>query len=111
MHLRGTEYITNATTQPNFQAKMVFNEHGAIFFPVTREHRDQSGPGIQYADNYKGNALAAMIAPGTIEVRFHRDFSDQQVGEILRSITNHPSLGCLRGFKATYQGRPIPSER
>ncbi len=108
MHLQGTEFIASASTQPHFQAKMVFNANGAIFFPVSSEHRDQSGPDIHYADNYKGNALAAMISPGTIEVRFHRDFSDQQVGEILETITNHPSLACVRGFAVTYQGRLIP---
>jgi hypothetical protein len=36
------------------QAKMVFNESGAIVFPVSVQHREVKGPGISYEDNYGG---------------------------------------------------------
>ena len=107
MHLQGVEYITQISTQPKFQAKLVFNEHGAIFFPVTQEHRHQSGPNIHYADNYKGNALAAMVMPGKIEVRYHKDFTDEQVSSMLSNILSHTQLECLADFATTYQGRVI----
>ena len=62
MHFQGLDLISQLATQDHYQAKMVFNAHGVIFFPTSQEHRDQSGPNISYADNYKGNALAAMTA-------------------------------------------------
>jgi hypothetical protein len=51
-----------------FSAKAVFNQHGVIFFPVDRQHRDQKAPGISYADQSAGNALAVMLSPGMIEI-------------------------------------------
>lgn len=107
MHLQGLNYITNLASQPHYSAKMVFNANGAIFFPVATQHRDQSGPGIRYADDYKGNALAAMLSPGKIEVRYHRDYSDQQVAEIIASILADPRLAALHSSRVTYQGREL----
>ena len=107
MHFHGLDLISQLTTHDHYQAKMVFNAHGAIFFPATQEHRDQSGPNISYADNYKGNALAAMISPGKIEVRYHQGFTDDQVSKILSDLLKHPDLACLIPCKATYQGRAI----
>ena len=107
MHIQGIEFIQQQVLEPYFQAKMVFNSHGAIFFPVSSEHRDQSGPGIKYQDNYKGNALAAMVSNGKIEVRYHREFSDAEVAEMLAGLLAIDSLSCLRGSTLTYQGRTI----
>lgn len=107
MHLQGAEYIQTLTLEAHFQAKLVFNEHGAIFFPVTSEHRHQSGPSIHYADNYKGNALAGMISPDRIEIRYHQDFIDEQVSEILSRILSHEQLACIAKYEALYQGRQI----
>lgn len=78
-----------------------------LFFPVTSEHRDQSGPNISYADNYKGNALAGMISPDRIEIRYHQDFIDEQVSEILSRILSHEQLACIAKYEALYQGRQI----
>lgn len=107
MHLQGLDYITDLTPQPHYAAKMVFNAHGAIFFPVNKEHRTQSGPDIRYADDYKGNALAAMLSPGRIEVRFHKDFTDQRVALIVSTLLDQPELSCLQGYQASYQGRAL----
>jgi hypothetical protein len=91
----------------HFTAKMVFNAQGAIFFPATGEHRDHTGPGIRYADSYKGNALAAMLTPGAIEVRYHAAFKDGEVARILQSLAALPELAFLAEWRATYQGRPL----
>jgi hypothetical protein len=107
MHIQGLDYISQLTSQDYFQAKLVFNTHGAIFFPVTKEHRNQSGPNICYADDYKGNALAAMISPGKIEVRFHREYTDAQVAQMLTNLLAHESCTFLWPVQATYQGRPL----
>ncbi len=107
MNLQGLDYITPLAAQSHYSAKLVFNQHGAIFFPVTAEHRNQSGPEIRYADDYKGNALAAMLSPGKIEVRYHKDFTDAQVALMLMELLQLPELACLHPCRATYQGRPL----
>lgn len=107
MHLQGLDYITQLVTLPHYSAKMVFNANGAIFFPVAAQHRDQSGPGIRYADDYKGNALAAMLSPGKVEIRYHREYRDQQVTEILTTILADPRLDFLRACRVSYQGREL----
>jgi hypothetical protein len=66
--------------------KMVFNASGAIIFPAEEQHRDQKAPGISYEDDYRGNALAALLRSGEIEIRFHRDFSDARVKEIVARL-------------------------
>ncbi len=74
MLIIGADYLTSLLSEGSFSAKMVFNANGAIMFPVSQEHRDQKAPGISYEDGYQGNALAAMLAPGKIEIRGHRIF-------------------------------------
>ena len=107
MVFQGTEYLRELSQQPHFSAKMVFNSNGALVFPVSLEHRDRKAPGITYEDNHKGNALAAMLGPGKIEVRYHSKFSDSQVSSILHTLTNHTDLAALNGATVTYQGRPL----
>lgn len=107
MYLHGIDYIQQQIPKQAFSAKMVFNANGAIFIPVTAQHADQSGPGIQYKDNYKGNALAAMLAPGKIEIRFHRDYSDTKVATIIAELKRQPDLDFMVSWNATYQGRPL----
>ncbi|MFC1743054.1 hypothetical protein ACFL35_03595 [Candidatus Riflebacteria bacterium] len=92
-------------TREHFQFKMVFNEDGAIVFPVTMEHRDQKFKRISYKDNYQGNALAAMLMPGKIEIRFHADFDDERVKNIIIKIKDQPELEFLKNWRVVYQGR------
>ena len=86
---------------------MVFNEAGAIFFPANLQHRDQKAAQISYEDDYAGNALAAMLAPGRVEIRYHKNFSDERVTQIVRNLMTEPSLAFMRGWQVTYQGRAL----
>ena len=88
-------------------AKLVFNDRGFIAFPTTIQHNTMKAEGISYEDNYAGNALAAILKPGVIEVRFHRDFSDRAVGVLLFKLVATTALSELEPVSATYQGRPI----
>jgi hypothetical protein len=92
---------------PGFTAKAVLNQHGIIFLPARAQHRDSKATNISYEDDYKGNALAAMLTPGRIEIRYHKAFTDDAVADLLRALTAHPDLAFMRGWSATYQGRPI----
>lgn len=60
-------------------AKLVFNDRGFIAFPTRIQHDTMKAEGISYEDNYAGNAMAAMLKPGMIAVRFRRGFGDEAV--------------------------------
>ena len=62
---------------------------------------------ISYEDDYKGNALAAMLAPGKIEIRFHESYSDGCVITIVKTLLSSPELSFMAGWQVTYQGRTL----
>ncbi len=103
----GVEHLLALLEATAFESKVVINEQGAVFGPVSSQHRDLKAEGISYADDYKGNALAAMLGPGRIEVRFHKAFSDDDVGRLIRALSAESNLGFLREWRATYQGRTL----
>lgn len=105
MLILGLESLT--PNHPGFTAKAVLNHYGIIFLPVRAQHRDRKATNISYEDDYKGNALAAMLTPGCIEIRYHNAFTDEAVADLLRTLTAHPDLAFMHGWSATYQGRPI----
>ncbi|MBL4697315.1 MAG: hypothetical protein JKX70_00630 [Phycisphaerales bacterium] len=105
MIIIGTDFIKPLLDQQYFSAKMVFNAHGVIIFSVHQEHRNQTAENISYEDNYKGNALAAMLAPGKLEIRYHKAFADKQVAVIIAQFKQHPDLSFMADWTATYQGR------
>lgn len=107
MFVRGANCLRMLLREGDFSAKMVFNRAGAIIFPVSGEHRDQKMPGISYEDDYRGNALAAMLCPGKIEVRYHEMFSDENVRTLLDALFAEPELFDLVDWELTYQGRRI----
>ena len=92
---------------PNYTYKCVFNEKGAIFFPITHEHRETRLPGVSYDHDGKGDALAAMMSPGKFEIRFHQHFSDQRVLNIMLKLLALPQLIANQPWAVTYQGRRI----
>ncbi|HEV7556913.1 MAG TPA: hypothetical protein VGO00_15710 [Kofleriaceae bacterium] len=101
----GLEHLVALADGTAFEAKMVINERGAVFGPVSTQHRDLRAEGIVYADDYKGNAVAAMLAPDKIEVRFHKAFTDDDLVRLIRALAAEPDLGFIRRWRATYQGR------
>lgn len=107
MFLSGFEWLKALATEGGFSAKMVFNDAGAVAFSSDLQHCDQKGPQISYEDNYAGNALAAMLAPERIEIRYHKAFTDQRVTQIVRSLLAEPPLAFMRDWQVTYQGRRL----
>lgn len=110
MDLHGIEFIAGLARQPSFSAKLVMHEAGAMFFSASQQHRDQKTALISYEDDYAGNALAAMVAPGHIEIRYHRDFSDGRVARLIATLLSEPRLAFMRSWRVTYQGRTIRGE-
>ena len=107
MILVGVEHLLALANGAVFDGKMVINARGAVFGPVSTQHRELRADGITYADEYKGTALAAMLAPGSIELRFHAAFTDAEVAELIRTLANEPELGFLARWRVTYQGRTL----
>ena len=105
MRLIGLESVVRLTDEEHYLFKAIANETGAIFFPSSTEHRDAGQFGIRYADNYEGNALAAVIKPGRIEFRFHKQFSDERVRQIAAEVLSDPLLDFANTFTVTYQNR------
>lgn len=103
----GTDIINQLIDGSIHHAKMVFNDRGFIAFPTPIQHNTMKAEGISYEDNYAGNAMAAVLKPGFIEVRFHRDFDDRAVARILGTLLATTALSALHPVSATYQGRPI----
>jgi hypothetical protein len=88
-------------------AKMVFNDRGAIVFSARRQHREMKAEEISYEDDYLGNALAAMVRRDAIEIRFHRAYDDKAVARMVGQLLSMPELSALTQARVTYQGRVI----
>src|SRR6478672_2981657 len=98
MFVDGVDHLLALRDGTVFEGKMVINESGAVFGPVSVQHRDLRAEGIAYADDYKGNALAAMLKRGKIEVRFHKAFTDDDVARLLTELAAQPELGFVLGW-------------
>lgn len=105
MKVTGLECVETAIAEKGYLMKLLANETAAHFFPYTTEHRDVRIPGLKYEDDSAGNALAAMVKPGVIEVRHHRAFSDQRVRDIAARIVVDPVGEFAAAFAIHYQGR------
>ena len=107
MQVFGLDSICSEIQSGGYEVKLLANDQAIVFFSRTSEHRDMKVHGLDYEDDSKGNALAAMMSPGRIEFRFHRAFSDARVRQIGMEIVKHPDMAFARDFKITYQGRAL----
>jgi hypothetical protein len=101
--------VTAELARPGHQFKIVFNERGAIVAPGTLQHDTLRAPGIAYAHDHAGNALAAMVYGGRIEIRGHGAFAPERVRLILGRLAELPQLEPLRGHRVTYRGAVLPA--
>lgn len=107
MVVYGFDSIVSLLEQENFLFKLLASDAGVVLFSHTCQHRDAGQPGIRYADDSEGNALAAMVKPGRIEFRFHRNYSDERVRELAARLLTLPELEFARTFSVTYQARTL----
>lgn len=107
MILLGEQHLAALASGTTHEGKMVFNERGAIVFPVSRQHREMKAEGISYEDDYKGNALAAMLRPDAIEIRFHNGYKDADVARIVAALLALPEFASMQAARVTYQGRVL----
>jgi hypothetical protein len=107
MNILGADYLQRLADAESFTAKMVFNDRGAYIFSVQSQHRDMKAPGVSYDLDGRGNALAAMLKPGLIEIRFDPRFNADRVVGILRRLLAAPELAAMKGWRVTYKGKPL----
>ena len=103
----GLETISQEISTAGYFVKCIVNTSAAIFFSGSIQHRDVKLEGVSYEDDYRGNALAATITPGKIDVRFHRDYSDSSVCSVFERLLALPELSWAAGFTVRYQGRVL----
>lgn len=107
MKVSGLPSIYPNISEEGYFVKCVMNSTAAVFFPGTIQHRDVKQEGVSYEDDYRGNAMAATIAPGMIDVRFHRDYPDELVKLIFGKLLVLPEMAWAEGFTIRYQGRVL----
>jgi hypothetical protein len=87
--------------------KFLLNDSAIAFFPAAQQHRDMKLEGLSYEDDYRGNALAGVVTPGRVEIRFHRAFSDERVRGIWSCALSIPEVASAGLGRLYYQGREI----
>ncbi len=107
MNVFGLSTIAAEIAKEGYFVKCIVTKPVAVFFPGTIQHRDVKQGGASYEDDYRGNAMAATITPGRIDVRFHDAYQDQAVEDIFRSLLQMPEMSWASSFTVRYQGRRL----
>ena len=107
MNVLGISTIAEESTREGYFVKCIITKTVALFFPGTIQHRDMKQGGASYEDDYRGNAMAATITPGRIDVRFHEAYTDHTVEDIFRTLLRMPEMGWATTFSVRYQGRHL----
>ena len=102
MHIIGADLL-----QQTNNLKFILNEGGIIFFPATQQHRDIKLHGLSYEDDYRGNAVAGLVMPGRVEVRYHGAFSDERIRNLWTRVMKIPEVAGAGLGRLYYQGREI----
>ncbi len=107
MKVLGLESISMDLEASGYFVKCIVNSEAAVFFPGTIQHRDVKQEGVSYEDGYLGNAMAATITPTVMDVRFHRNYTDDLVRSIFSSLLQSHDMKWASGFAVRYQGRTL----
>jgi len=87
--------------------KFILNETGIHFFSAAQQHRETKSPGLSYEDDYRGNAVAGLVMPGKVEIRFHKAFSDERIRAVWGSVLSKPEIAPAKLGSLYYQGREL----
>lgn len=107
MKALGLDSIAAAISAEGYFVKCIVNSTTAVFFPGSIQHRDIKREGVSYEDDYRGNALAATITRGMIDVRFHKDYADALVKTQFDQLLALPEMKWAATFTVRYQGRVL----
>ncbi len=107
MKALGLESIAQEISTEGYFVKCIINSSTAVFFSGTIQHRDIKREGVSYQDDYSGNAMAATITNGQIDIRFHKNYADDRVEFIFKTLLELPDMNWAEGFSIRYQGRTL----
>ena len=93
--------------EPLRRLKALLNETGIVIFPASTQHAAIKLRGISYEDDYKGNALAAIFDGHKFEIRWHRDFSEIRVKQLVDTLRRQPQLNSIENHLVTYGGNAL----
>ena len=86
--------------------KLIINEDAVIFFPATQQHRDVKLLGLNDEEDC-GNCVAGIILVCRIDIRFHKEFSDERIRSLWRLLKAEPQLSFLLDWQLFYRGQEI----
>ena len=104
MNVIGAELLER---QPN--VKFILNDAAVVFFFSTQQHRDLKAHGLSYEDDYRGNAVAGVVSPDRVNIRFHQAYSDERIRHLWRRVLSAPEMAGKRLAALYYQGRAVTS--
>ncbi len=87
--------------------KFILNDGCIAFFLATQQHRDIKTHGLSYEDDYRGNAVAGLVAQGRVEIRFHSAYSDDRIRNIWSRVLVIPEIAKAGLGRVYYQRREI----
>jgi hypothetical protein len=102
MTVKGSELLRDARG-----LKFILNDTGILFFPTSLQHREVKAPGLSYEDDYAGNAVAGIITPDHVELRYHKAFSDERIRDLWTKVSKVPAVAQAKLGRAYYQGREV----
>ena len=85
---------------------MICNETAIVFFRFSVQHRDIKLHGLTYEDR-QGNTVAGSFTDARVDIRFHREFSDERIRIMWSQARAEPTLRFLRDWPLYYQGRLV----
>ena len=103
MHAIGLELLKGM----NRSVKFILNDSAIVFFLSNQQHRDVKMEGVSYEDDYRGNAVAGLVASDHVEIRFHSAFSDERLRNIWTRVSAIPEVASAGLGSVYYQGRKI----
>ena len=102
MKVIGAELLERQAT-----VKFVMNGGAIVFFFATQQHRDIKSDGVSYEDDYRGNAVAGIVSPARVEIRFHKAYSDDRIRTLWCEVLATPEMADRSLGTLVYQGREI----
>ena len=103
MHAIGVEWLK----EKGRSLKFIVNESAIVFFPGTQQHREIKVGGLTYEDDYRGNAMAGLVMPERVEIRFHAAFPDERVRNLWARVLAIPEVASAGLGPVYYQGRQL----
>lgn len=93
--------------KPGYRFKAVFNARGVVLGPMAVQHTELRGTGVAFKGDATGDAAAAVIYGGRIEIRAHPALPPEAARGALERLATLPALAPLVGFELIYAGRKL----